>query len=212
MKKITPNGTRTFCTSSPLGRIELEMISPIGSGSSGDLRQAIGHTGDPLRVQTQAIDCGIGQSEAGGSGDVAPVGLDQPGRTFVQQSRGAAEPVLLLLSGHDGQIGRGVLCTLSQIKAIFAKFTHRRRPSACAIQRPVLTPNVNSQVSPEAGVKSTSIGLRLLAGHFGQDQKHRQMRHPIGVVQLRVGPPDALQGGIFILRQRQPGQEIKSQW
>ena len=33
MKKITPSGTRTFCTSNPLGRIDEEMISPTGSGS-----------------------------------------------------------------------------------------------------------------------------------------------------------------------------------
>ncbi len=34
MKNTTPSGTRTFWISSPLGRIDDSMISPIGSGSS----------------------------------------------------------------------------------------------------------------------------------------------------------------------------------
>ena len=86
MKKITPNGTRTFCTSSPLGRMELEMISPIGSGEAAISPTRFGHVGDALRRQSQAVDGGIRKAMNGGCGDVQLVRFAQKRRWFQQQA------------------------------------------------------------------------------------------------------------------------------
>jgi len=50
MKKITPNGTRTFCTSNPFGRTDDPITSPTGSGSRATSSRARAIDSTPLAV------------------------------------------------------------------------------------------------------------------------------------------------------------------
>ena len=54
--KMTPSGTRTCLTSSPLGRRLDATVSPIGSGSAATSRKRLGHLVDPPGIQHQAVD------------------------------------------------------------------------------------------------------------------------------------------------------------
>ena len=57
MIPTTPNGTRTWRSSSPLASVEPRTTSPTGSGSAGDVAQpAAAIAGDPAVVEPQPVD------------------------------------------------------------------------------------------------------------------------------------------------------------
>ena len=97
MKKITPSGTRTFCTSSPLGRIEDEMISPIGSGSMATSSRAVAMACDPRGRQPQPVDGASVRPKPGAASRSCWLAADQRRRLLdAAACSTVAEPLLLL--------------------------------------------------------------------------------------------------------------------
>ena len=85
--------------------------------------------GDAVRGQPEPVDRGVGEPIARRGGDVELVGLGQGHRSLAQQPGGAAEPVLFLAAGDDGQIGGGPFCPPGQVQAVFVKVAHNRKVS-----------------------------------------------------------------------------------
>ena len=105
MKKITPSGTRTFCTSSPLGRIDELITSPIGSGSCGHLVQRRGDRRDPLGV-SRSRSTWASVSPKPGAASMSSRLASARAADRSPAARRALEPLLFLGPGHPGQLGR----------------------------------------------------------------------------------------------------------
>ena len=117
------------------------MISPTGSGNSGDFVQGRGHGLDPRRGQAEAIDGGVGQAEAGGGIQVMLVGFDQRGRVLDKPLAGGPQPGLFLCPGDHRQVGGGLFGTGRYFQAVGMQIIHggsipRKRAMSTAIWIP----------------------------------------------------------------------------
>ena len=124
MKKITPSGTRTFCTSRPLGRIDEEITSPIGSGRAATSSSALPMAAMPGGGELQAVDLGLAQARSRGRppgrGDWPRSGPPRPRPA----SRAAAEPLSASAPAGLGQVGGGRLGPPGQVETILVQIVH----------------------------------------------------------------------------------------
>ena len=105
----TPSGMRTFFTESPLGRLQLEVTRPTGSGSAATSRMRGGDGLETSRVEPEPVEEGRAGPGPAGGGQVGPVRL-QDGRGVRRDGGGGgAERPVLLLGGGAGEDPGGPL-------------------------------------------------------------------------------------------------------
>ena len=96
MIPTTPNGTRTWRSSSPLARVEPRTTSPDRVGQAGDVAEPVGHLRDAALVEPEPVDQRGGGAAALGRGDVLGVRgehrLGRRGERARRPSRAAPGP------------------------------------------------------------------------------------------------------------------------